>query len=166
MTHIPGTWTCDGCDEQVSEQEMITLSTSGGFELTRRHEHPYRAGYIGHYHEDCWYEVQHEIHVLAKGGERDPLETIPVAEDYEIMSRREGHRMPAGRRFGEATAELRDVLREVAPRCVYALPRAGVTSLDDVARLSDEQLLALPGVGQKTVDALRRALAREDVGRA
>jgi len=167
MTFTPGTWTCNRCGQQVSETEMVTLSVSAGLELTGRAEQPYKGGYIGHYHEDCWYEIHGEIHDLAKegGGERDPLEVIPVATGREITARRAEHRMPNGRRFGEATAELRDVLRQLTPKCIYALPLAGVTSLDDVACLSDEQLLAIHGVGVKTVRHLRAACAKRGMVR-
>ncbi|MBN0040565.1 DNA-binding protein [Cellulosimicrobium cellulans] len=40
-----------------------------------------------------------------------------------------------------------------------ALAGAGITTLSDVARLSDRELLALHGVGPRAVRILREALA-------
>lgn len=60
----------------------------------------------------------------------------------------------------EITAELRHVIAErIAPSCKFVLPRMGIVSLDQVAAMSDEDLLALDGVGPRMVEALRDALA-------
>jgi hypothetical protein len=65
------------------------------------------------------------------------------------------------------TAELCWVLENrVASGVKNMLPRAGITSLDQVAAMTDEELLALRGVGAKIVAELRAAIARRDPGLA
>lgn len=53
--------------------------------------------------------------------------------------------------------DLQAVLAKLVPKVRYALPRAGITTLEQVTEMTDEQLLRLDGVGQGTVDALRAA---------
>ena len=61
-------------------------------------------------------------------------------------------------RFGGAdiTAELHEFIRSrVAPSYKFALPRAGIVSIEQAAAMSDYELLALKGVGGGMVMALR-----------
>ena len=44
------------------------------------------------------------------------------------------------------------------------LEEAGFASLDDLARATDEELLAVPGVGQVTLGIIRGVLEREGIG--
>jgi hypothetical protein len=152
MTYTPGTWKCDVCEEPVDEFEALTLSTS----YCGKGDN-YRPGWLGHYHVECWREISGEIRALAQEGgrERDPLAMIPVATQRQIDDRRDLHRLPDGRRFGIPDDDLRSALKGVAYKAVRALPRAGVRTLADAAAMTDEQLLAIPGIGTKTVQAIR-----------
>jgi DNA-directed RNA polymerase alpha subunit len=47
---------------------------------------------------------------------------------------------------------------KLAPKCRLALPRAGITTVELVEAMSDDELLAIDGVGEKTVAELRAAL--------
>ena len=60
----------------------------------------------------------------------------------------------------QITRELRDVIMErLAPKDRHVLPRAGIASLDQVAAMTDEQLLAIDGVGRRILKALRQAVS-------
>jgi len=52
----------------------------------------------------------------------------------------------------------RDLPAAIGRPATRALAQAGITTLSDVARLSDEDLLALHGVGPRAVRILRAAL--------
>lgn len=92
------------------------------------------------------------------GGQRPPTiehETVPAmpasaSDAIEIVS------------LGgeQITRELRDVIMErLAPKDRHVLPRAGIASLDQVAAMTDEQLLAIDGVGKRILKALRQAVS-------
>ncbi len=57
-------------------------------------------------------------------------------------------------------AELRAALETLPPGYRLALPRAGVTSLEQVAAMTDDELLALPKVGPATVARAARCAGR------
>lgn len=164
MTYTPGTWTCDGCGQLVAEQEVVTLIVRAAALVK-----DYKGGWISHYHLPCWHTVNPDVCDAARPefDDDDPatLESIPTISRHEIREIRAAHRLPDGRRFGQPDDELRAVLERVAHRCVYALPRAGFCTLGEVARMSDEQLLAIRGVGEKTVRALRDAIAQHEATR-
>ena len=54
----------------------------------------------------------------------------------------------------------RRCLRDLPAKRRKLLPRAGIVSLDQVAAMTDEQLVAIDGVGHGMVRRLREALAR------
>jgi hypothetical protein len=59
----------------------------------------------------------------------------------------------------EITAELHEVIEtRLATSYWYALPAAGIVSLDQVAAMTDDELLAIDRVGHGTVKALRQAI--------
>jgi hypothetical protein len=61
------------------------------------------------------------------------------------------------------TRELHEaVLRELPAKRRRVLPRAGIVSLDQAAAMTDEQLLAIDGVGNGTLRRLREAILRRD----
>jgi predicted flap endonuclease-1-like 5' DNA nuclease len=61
---------------------------------------------------------------------------------------------------GPATAAARTMgLPAIGRPAAAALGLAGITTLDEVARHTEEELLALHGVGPKAVRILREALA-------
>lgn len=65
------------------------------------------------------------------------------------------------------TRELRDVITtRLATKRHGVLPRAGIVSLDQVAVMSDADLLAIDGVGRGTVRRLREAVAERRDGTA
>jgi hypothetical protein len=45
------------------------------------------------------------------------------------------------------------------PKDRHVLPRAGIASLDQVAAMTDDQLLAIDGVGRRILKALRQAVS-------
>jgi hypothetical protein len=58
------------------------------------------------------------------------------------------------------TRELRDVIvQRLAPKRRHVLPRAGIASLDQVAAMTDDELLAIDGIGRNTLQALREAVS-------
>jgi hypothetical protein len=63
--------------------------------------------------------------------------------------------------FGEwrVSRDLWEVLIQLHDSWKYALPQAGITTLDQVRSMTEDDLLALDGVGYKTVRALRDAVA-------
>lgn len=60
------------------------------------------------------------------------------------------------------TSELHEVMVGLATKRRRVLPRAGIVSLDHVAAMTDEQLLAIDGIGHGTVARLRDAIAERD----
>jgi hypothetical protein len=65
------------------------------------------------------------------------------------------------------TRELHDVITtRLASKRRGVLPRAGIVSLDQVAVMSDAELLAIDGVGRGTVRRLREAVAERRDGTA
>ncbi|HLV55986.1 MAG TPA: hypothetical protein VKY71_10490 [Actinotalea caeni] len=61
---------------------------------------------------------------------------------------------------GSSTAQPDgDLPRGIGRPATRALEQAGLTTLDDVARLSEAELLALHGVGPRAVAILRQAIA-------
>ncbi len=57
------------------------------------------------------------------------------------------------------TRELHDViLRRLPASKRYVLPRCGIVSLDQVAVMSDDELLAIDGIGHRTLMLLREAV--------
>jgi hypothetical protein len=83
-------------------------------------------------------------------------------------------RVPAARNFDPAetvtfdgvqvTAELHEfICSHVSSSYKYALPRAGIVSIDQAAAMSDEELLALRGIGWRIVKELRKWIAARGV---
>jgi hypothetical protein len=64
------------------------------------------------------------------------------------------------------TRELAQVLRQLRPGQKFILPDAGIVSLEQVARMSDADLLGMYGVGRKMVGELRDAIRRRNPGLA
>jgi hypothetical protein len=61
------------------------------------------------------------------------------------------------------TRELEEVIvRQLPAKRRRVLPRAGIQSLDQVAAMTDEQLLAIEGIGTGTLERLREALLARD----
>jgi len=61
------------------------------------------------------------------------------------------------------TRELHEMIVErLAAKRQGVLPAAGIVSLDQVAAMSDEQLLAIDGIGRGTLGKLREALESRD----
>jgi hypothetical protein len=82
-----------------------------------------------------------------------PAAPVPALDPDEIVSL-DGARV---------TRELRDVIVErLPPKGRRALPRAGIASLDQVAAMTDDQLLAIDGVGRRALQALRQAVGDRD----
>ena len=52
---------------------------------------------------------------------------------------------------------------ELSSRTANALTRAGIRSVGGLARKSEEDLLALDGLGQKALDEIKDALVRCDL---
>lgn len=155
MTYNPGTWTCDRCDQPVSEFEWVELETHA------HKDSKYRAGWIAHYHQECWWAVSDALREVVEA-HRSPLaalEPIPTVCHAEINRLRARHTDSAAGRPGILEEDLRKVLATFVPKVKYALPRAGITSLKQVSAMTDEEILALPGVGYKTLVLLRSAIA-------
>ena len=55
--------------------------------------------------------------------------------------------------------ELHELAQDVAEQAPRVLPRAGIVSLDQVAAMTDEQLLAIDGIGKGMLARLREAVA-------
>jgi hypothetical protein len=164
MTYIPASWTCDVCGQRVSSPEMVTLTTTAGADVE-----DYRAGYLGHFHDDCWTDVVHRAvdDVIDMHREvASVLARIPVAREFEIEVARRAHRLPNGQRPYEPDPDLARLLAGLPPGVRSALPRAGVRTLEQLARMTDQELLAIERVGAKTVAYVRERLADPTEGGA
>ena len=66
----------------------------------------------------------------------------------------------------QVTCELHDVIvGRLAPNVRRVLPEAGIVSLDQIATMTDDELLAIDRIGPRTVRVLRQALReRADLG--
>jgi hypothetical protein len=63
----------------------------------------------------------------------------------------------------QVTRELRDVIVErLPPKGRHVLARAGIASLDQVAAMTDDELLAIDGIGRRVLQALRQAIRDRD----
>ena len=66
----------------------------------------------------------------------------------------------------QITMEFAHVLRKVTPSQKYVLPEAGICSLDQIAGMTDEELLAIDRVGPRMVSTLREAIRQRNPGLA
>jgi hypothetical protein len=161
MTYTPASWTCDACGAPVSIDKMITLQVATGAAIADE----YRGGWLGHFHLDCWLDgpcstVRQNVELHREVAAT--LARIPVAAEYEVERARRTHRLPDGRRPGEPDPALAGLLAGLPPGVRNALPRAGVLTIDDLERLTDDELLAIDRVGAKTVAYLRERLTGRD----
>jgi hypothetical protein len=104
-------------------------------------------------------EVEHEEEQPARKpkGRRVKVPTPPPSDPAQMV--------PFART--EITAELYQLISDEIPLCYrFALPAAGIVSLDQAAAMSDDELLALDRVGHYTVRKLREAVARRKPGLA
>lgn len=98
-------------------------------------------------------------------GVRVPLAEVNGQQLNHWVRRAWLHRAPkrltASVAAGDAAVpgQVGDLPAAIGGPATRALAGAGLTSLSDVARLSDAELLALHGVGPKAVRLLREALA-------
>jgi hypothetical protein len=77
----------------------------------------------------------------------------PAADPSQIVEFADTH----------VTRELHDAIVDRLPaKRQRVLPQAGIVSLDQVAAMSDEQLLAIEGIGRGTLGKLREAVESRD----
>jgi hypothetical protein len=91
--------------------------------------------------------------VAAAEGDAAPVATPPTGDPADVVV------------FDDVrvTRELHEVLTtRLPPKRRGALPKAGVVSLDQVAVMSDDELLAIDGIGRGSVRRLREAVADRD----
>lgn len=162
MTYVPGTYTCDRCADPVSELEVATVHLS----VARKAADRLPAGYIAHYHPECWNEARGAIcAAIDETRTQDALvaglERIRTATADEIMFCRGRNRLPDGRLYGQPDDGLRTALDDakLSAPVRWELMLANITTLDQVAGMSDDELLRLRGIGVKTLAALREAVA-------
>lgn len=99
-------------------------------------------------------------------GVRVPLRDVDGKELNDLVKRSWSSRAPkrlastlAAIDAGEVPASS-DLPREIGRPATRALLTAGITTLDDVAERSEQELLALHGVGPRAVRILMETLAR------
>lgn len=91
---------------------------------------------------------------------RTPRSTIRRAAADAQREERAAH---ADHVFESVEPALRRVIAERLPAArKFVLPRAGITTLDQVAAMSDEELLAIRGVGLGILRELRAAVAERE----
>jgi hypothetical protein len=94
-----------------------------------------------------------EQRAAAIGGGPAPAPPVPAIDPSEIVSF-DGE---------QVTRELRDVIVErLSPKGRHVLARAGIASLDQVAAMTDDELLAIDGIGRRVLQALRQAIRDRD----
>jgi hypothetical protein len=87
---------------------------------------------------------------VATDGASTPATSAPAIDLHEVVSL-DGE---------QVTRELRDVIVErLPPKGRHVLPRAGIASLDQVAAMTDDELLAIDGIGRRVLQALRQAVS-------
>lgn len=158
MTYTPGTYQCDGCDDPVSEREMVTLKVGAAAESD------WHSGFIAHYHDSCFETVREALYdvVEEQRSEVSRLERIPTATNGDIFALR--HQMAVRRRAASAlTDELLDLMSCVSPtyriHAEYSLRDRGITTVAELRALSDAEMRRLKGFGPMSVRRVREALA-------
>lgn len=163
MTILPERYCCDTCGEPVPPAALVTLQVDYGPAIREAKGRDQRY-YISHHHLSCWEDdgdVAHAVMSAAVDHDfdardlEDPFDRIPTATQAEVDQARRAHRHRALHGMDASTVV---VLRAAGIRNCFTLQRAGINTLSDAARMSDEHLLALRGVGPAAVRAVRAAL--------
>jgi hypothetical protein len=161
--------TCDFCGCEIEgDDEYVSLSVDDSRKWDERWENPrwnssraVKAGWLAHYHcglKRCyrsWRELFDVVHDHAQG-----IGAIPVAEQREIDRHRAGYVQPDRPGRDAVWASLRGI--DLPPMAQHTLMRNQI-DLEAVAQMSDDELLALEGVGHTTVRRLREAVASLEV---
>ncbi len=153
------TFTCDYCGQEIKDHhDSVTLSSDAKGKGSKK-----RSGWIGHYHDTsaspCFDEIWEIVKLTKEYGET--IESIPVATGQKIAAERRKHKRP-----GATAAAPEDAERTPLWTVVEGIPNAarrhltmqGVVSLDDAARWSRDELLALSFVGPHTIECIEAAL--------
>jgi hypothetical protein len=152
--------TCDLCGREIDTHKPYVTVASGGDVSTKKNKKKlWLGGWVAHFHSsddpdsgrDC-YERFHELVDVVRAHASN-LAALPVAEPWQIRQMRDRHRVPER----DATAKTFAGI-DLQPRARYALVRRGI-GLDAVARMSDEELRAIDGIGPLSLRQLRRAIA-------
>jgi hypothetical protein len=104
--------------------------------------------------EDCCYE---RARALISGTSTD---TPDMGMEWRLVP--VGASILAASNWGrEAEPDLADLLSHLPAQFRYALPRAGITTLAQLDAMTDEQLLAIKGMGPSVLARLRAAPRRK-----
>ena len=159
------TLTCDLCGREISNGQPYAVLEEKQREPQPKRWHP---GWIGHYHDakagepgDCYTQLNDLIELA-----RDHagfLRDIDVTSEPEINAAdHRGDRRIA--RLANAIEAPRTTTTDTSlhklglpPRACLELGRCGIATLGEALALTDDELLAIDGVGIKTVDIIRSA---------
>jgi len=148
------TRTCDLCGREITDrQPYVTVQVFGSETSDGR----WNDGWLTHLHtegvfrrdENCFERVDELVHMMQEQAEH--IGAIPVASQRQIQRLRDLHHNP-GR---DAAAESLRALG-LTPRAQTALVRRGI-DLAAAGAMTDEELLAVDGVGHGAVGLLRAA---------
>jgi hypothetical protein len=172
------TITCNYCGETIEDDQPYMMFVADA----ERSDRSWVSGTIGHYHTpgrdkslahpsgrrgsadapDCWaaiYDVLQLAHDYAP-----TLEGIPVASGQAIAALRRRHSQGANVDRDDEIADVADLpvqVLDLRPQTRLALSRAGVDTLRELhRRVRDRSILSAPGVAQKTLAEIERALDR------
>ncbi len=150
------TTTCDLCGREITAgQAQVSLTSDG-----RKSDGRWTAGWLAHFHtadrgqaNDCYDRFYDLVDLVREQAQN--LAAIPVASTWQIEAERRKHTVPGQAEAAKSLAGVKDL----PPRACWALIRVGV-DLKIAAEMSDEELLAIQGVGPLSVRVLRRGRRR------
>jgi hypothetical protein len=142
VSYTPAVYTCDECGKPATSNEVLTLEVTTS--LAMKKTYPNLAGYLAHYHADCWGAVLRDIRTAIKGGDAEDTDdgaSAPPAEKKKwknvSIPEREAllHQALGDRR--RTTSELAEKMSELWGATVYTAEAAAL-----VARMWKAGLLA------------------------
>src|SRR5256885_15056704 len=98
---------------------------------------------------------------IGKKGQNVRLASKLIGWDIDIKSEEEKRREIEEQMTAlTAPATPLTVLAEVGPKTIEKFEAAGITSLEKLARMTPEQLMEIPGIGEKMEDRIYQAVNR------
>lgn len=141
---------CNYCGEEPEDNMYVEVSGRGWEPGSKLYTNVYYGHYCttggGYGEPSCYERVREAIKLVnAVGPTLDGIETLP---EHEVRRQRERHARP-----GESIGEL-----AVGPRAYNLLLRADLYTIDVVTAKSRGELMAIPGMGWKSLREVEEAL--------
>jgi hypothetical protein len=157
------TITCDWCGDSILESRAsercdawvtIQLETAGN--AKKKYRRWTSGGYVGHYHEDCWGNVDDALDLIH--AHAPVLASVRVASDREIERKRQAHVLAGEESLPDLPISELYIRRT---RTYNLLDRHGVRGLRALKRVvHDRSILDWNGVGPTILAELEDALTR------